>query len=90
MAAPSWDHGGWRREDGLDAQRLELELHIEEVEAYLAGYKAQGAAEQSAERYGITEYRKDLEVQLAKLKDALGTTVRSASPQFVGMVPRRD
>ncbi len=90
MAVPVWEHGGWRREEGLDAQRLELQLHIEEVEQRLAGFKSQAAGEQSADRYVLSEYRRDLEVHLAKLMDALNATVRSASPQFVGMVPRRD
>ena len=90
MAAPSWEHGEWRQKVGIQAQHDELELHLVEVNGRLAGFKTQGAGEQSGDRYPLTEYRRDLEVHLAKLKDALGTTVRSASPQFVGLVPRRD
>ena len=90
MAAPSWTQGGWRRQSGSTAQRTMLILHIEEVEAYLAGYQSQSAQSNSGERFALTEYLKRLEAKLAEYDDALGLTLTSDDEQFVKTRPRID
>ena len=90
MAAPSWTYGGWRRESGSTAQRTMLILHAEEVEAYIAGYQSQTAHSNAGERFGLDAYLKKLETKLAEYDAALGLTLESNQPSFVGMRPRID
>lgn len=86
--ATSWSYNGWRRESGSTAQRAMLILHIEEVEQYLAAFKSQGAADQSAGRYDLEAYLKRLEEHLAKYDEALDLDLLADADPLVMAKPR--
>lgn len=86
----AWTYGGWRREASTTAQRTMLIQHIEDVEALISGFKAQGAAGQTAQRYDLEQYLKSLEDRLTVYDDALGLGLDADVNPFVQAKPLVD
>ncbi|HOR28490.1 MAG TPA: hypothetical protein PLG73_10760 [Candidatus Sumerlaeota bacterium] len=87
----SWTYGDWRLETDLEARRIKLIQHIQEIENLIGGYETQKALDQTAARNlaALQEMLKRREEDLGALEDALGLAPGQFDDQpFVELRPR--